>query len=223
MEKILYKKLLIFDADGTLIDSENDVFSSFNYILKRNLNIEITKKQFEEMAGLPLEHIFKSVLPEDKKNLNLEFTKQFRKYYIDEKHFLDTTILFLGVKETIQELKKQGFIMTIASSKPKRALDYMVNFFDFKEFDMVIGTGESTFKHKPNPEVIEYILNELEIKREDAVIIGDSQADILAAKNANIDSISLTYGYDTRENLLKCEPKYIIDDFRDIINIVKFK
>lgn len=223
MEKIFYKKLIIFDADGTLIDSENDVFLSFNYILKKNLNIKISKEEFKKLAGLPLEDVFKGALPEDKKKLNIELTKQFRKYYIDEKHFLDTTTLFLGVKETIKKLKEDGFIMAIASSKPTRALNYMIEFFNFTQFDIVIGTAESSFKHKPNPEIIENILDKLKVSKEDAIIVGDSYVDVLVAKNAGIDSIALTYGYDTKENLIKYTPDYIIDDFREIPNIIKIK
>lgn len=221
MKEVLKKKLIIFDVDGTLMDSENDVFLCLNHILKTNIGLEISKDEFQKMAGLPLEEVFKEFLPENKKHLNVEFTKKFRDYYIDEKHFLDTTYLFNGVKETISKLKKQGFIITIASSKPTRALEYMLNYFGFTEFNLVMGTGESNFKHKPNPEIIYYILDKFNISKEDAVIVGDTQADVLAAKNAKIDSIALTYGYDTKDNLIKYQPTYIIDDFADILKMVK--
>lgn len=223
MEDILAKKLIIFDVDGTLMDSEQDVFICFNHILKSNMDFEITREKFQKMAGLSLEKVFEGVLSEDKKHLSIELTKKYRQYYIDEKHFLDTTTLFDGVKETISFLKKQGFIMVIASSKPKRALDYMVNHFKLTEFDLVLGTGESNFKHKPNPEIINYTLDRFNISKKDAIIVGDSQADVLAGKNANIDTVALTYGYDTKENLMKFNPTYIIDKFDSLIKIIKFK
>ncbi len=223
MDKVLKKKLVIFDVDGTLMDSEGDVFLCFNHTLKDNVNFEITREQFQKMAGLSLEKVFEGVLPEKDKYLANDLTKKFRQYYIDEKHFLDTTVLFDGVKETISNLKKQGFIIVIASSKPKRALDYMVEYFNLAEFDLVLGTGESNFKHKPDPEIIYYVLNKFNILKEYAVIVGDSQADVLAGKNAKIDTIALTYGYDSRENLKKLNPTFLIDDFKVINDILKYE
>ena len=144
MEKVK-KKLIIFDVDGTLWDSEKDVFLSFNHTLKANINMEITKEEFQKLAGLPLEEMFQAVLPKDKKELANDYAKKYRKYYIDEGHYIDETTLFKNVKETLENLKKQGFYMAVASSKPKRILDKMVEYFHLNEFDLVLGSGESHF------------------------------------------------------------------------------
>ena len=77
--KKLKKKLIIFDVDGTLWDSEKDVFLSFNHTLKTNMNMEITKVEFQKLAGLPLEEMFQAVLPKDKKELANDYAKKYRK------------------------------------------------------------------------------------------------------------------------------------------------
>ena len=215
--------MILFDADGTLMDSEKDVFLCFKYILKSNLNIDIGHESFQKMAGLSLEKVFEGVLKTNQHDLAIELTKKYREYYIDEKHFLDNTVLFDGVRETLKELKSNGFILVIVSSKPKRALEYMVNYFDLNMFDLLLGTGESNFKHKPDPEVINYSLKKFNIDKKDAIIVGDTQADIIAGHNAGIDSIALTYGYDTIENLEKNSPTYIINRFNEILEIIEFK
>ncbi len=217
------KKLLIFDVDGTVWDSEKDVFLSFNHTLKENAGFEITKEEFQKLAGMHLGKMFEKELPEDKKNLAGEYAKKYRKYYIDECHYIDSTTLFPNVKNTLDNFKNQGFYMAVASSKPKRILDKMVSHFKLEGFNYVLGTEESDFKHKPDPEIVNYIIDNLNVKKEDAVIIGDSKSDILCGKNAGIDTIAVTYGYDKPENLVSVSPTYIVDDFGELLNIIKFK
>ncbi len=74
--------------------------------------------------------MFKNILPEDKKYLSEGYENYYKKYYINEGHFMDTTVLFDNVKNTIDNFKKQGFYMAVASSKPKRILDRMVSHFN---------------------------------------------------------------------------------------------
>ena len=223
MEKILEKKLLIFDVDGTVWDSEKDVFLSFNHTLKENDNFEIAKEEFKELAGMPLGAMFKKVLPENKQNLSEEYEKKYKKHYIDEEHFADATVLFNDVKTTIDYFNSKKFFMAVASSKPKRILDKMVSHFELSGFDLVLGTEESNFKHKPDPEIIFHIMDSLKVNKEDAVIIGDSKSDILAGKNAGIDTIAVTYGYDKPENLKALNPTYVIDEFKTLKQIINFK
>ena len=221
--KKLKKKLIIFDVDGTLWDSEKDVFLAFNHTLKINMDMEITKEEFRKLAGLPLEEMFECVLPEDKKEFANEYASKYRKYYIDAGHYVDKTVLFDSVIETLENLKKQGFRMAVASSKPKRILDKMIEYFHLNDFELVLGTGESNLKNKPDPEPLNYIMNELHISKKDAVMVGDTKADIMAGKNARIDMIAVTYGYENLEILEKSNPTYLIDDFKTLEEIVEYK
>lgn len=221
--KKIKKKLIIFDVDGTIWDSEKDVFLAFNHTLKTNMNKEITKEEFQTLAGLSLGDMFKHVLPEDKKELFSEYEKKYRKYYIDESHYVDETTLFANVKETLENLKKQGFYMAVASSKPKRILDKMVEYFHLDEFQLVVGTGESHLKHKPDPESLNYIMHQFHVSKEEAVMVGDTKADMMAGKNAGMDTIAVTYGYENIEILKKTMPTFIIDDFKTLQDIVVYK
>lgn len=215
------KKLIIFDVDGTLWDSERDVFLAFNYTLKNIIGIEINQQEFKKLAGLTIELMFERILPDDKKDLAPECTKFYRNYYIDEGHYIDSTVLFNNVKETIEELGNKGILMAILSSKPKRIVDKMVEHFGLNGFKLVIGTALSNFKSKPEPEAINYIMEELDISKEDAVMVGDAKTDVLAGQNAGIDTIAVTYGYDKIENLISLNPTYMIDDFGKLLEIIK--
>lgn len=215
------KKLLIFDVDGTVWDSEKDVFLSFNHTLKENAGFEIDKTEFQKLAGMHLGKMFEIVLPEGKKELASEYEKLYKKYYIDEEHFADATDLFDGVKDTLYKFKNDGYHMAVASSKPKRILDKMVSRFDIEVFDYVLGTEESNFKHKPDPDIVNYIMSQVNVDKSDTVIIGDSKSDILTGHNAGIDTIAVTYGYDSKENLINANPSIIIDDFSKLQEIIE--
>lgn len=221
--KKLKKKLIIFDADGTIWDSEKDVFLAFNHTLKNNGDKEITKEEFQKLAGLDLGEMFRRVLTKDKEILANEYVRKYRKYYIDEGHYADETTLFENVKEILENLKKQGFYMAIASGKPKRILDKMVECFHLNEFEFVLGTGESHFNPKPDPEILNYIMNKLHISKKDAVMVGDTKADIMAGKNARIDTIAVTYGYENLEILEKSNPTYLIDNFKTLQELLEYK
>ena len=220
--KILKKKLIILDADGTIWDSEKDVFLAFNHTLKNNENKEITKEEFQKLAGLDLEEMFKRVLPKDKETLANEYVKKYREYYIDEGHYADETTLFENVEETLEKLKEQGFYMVIASGKPKRILDKMVEYFHLNEFEFVLGTGESHFKPKPDPEILNYIMHHLHVSKKETVMVGDTKADILAGKNAGIDTIAVTYGYERIDILKNANPTYLIDNLKTLEEIVEY-
>ena len=221
MEKIK-KKLIIFDADGTIWDSEKDVFLAFNHTLKNNGNKEITKEEFQKLAGLDLEEMFKRVLTKDEETLANEYVKKYREYYIDEGHYADETTLFENVEETLEKLKEQGFYMVIASGKPKRILDKMVEYFHLNEFEFVLGTGESHFKPKPDPEILNYIMHHLHVSKKETVMVGDTKADILAGKNAGIDTIAVTYGYERIDILKNANPTYLIDNLKTLEEIVEY-
>ncbi len=221
--KRLKKKLIIFDADGTIWDSEKDVFLAFNHTLTNNGNKEVTKEEFQKLAGLDLGEMFKRILSKDKETLANEYVKKYREYYIDEGHYADETTLFENVKETLENLKKQGFYIAIASGKPKRILDKMVECFHLNEFELVLGTGESCFKPKPDPEVLNYIMNELNVSKKDAVMVGDTKADITAGKNAGMDTIAVTYGYEKIDILKMANPTYMIEDFKRLEEIIAYK
>ena len=223
MRLTMKKQLLIFDVDGTVWDSEKDVFLAFNHTLKENEGIEISKEEFKNLAGLPLGEMFKQVLPQTKKNLSVEYEKKYKQYYIDEGHYIDATTLFENVKNTIEIFKKQGFYMAVASSKPKRILDKMIEHFDLKGFNYVLGTEESNFKHKPDPEIVNYLMEKLNVSKEETVMIGDSKTDILCGNNARIDTIAVTYGYDTIENLKSANPTYMIEDFGELLDMIEKK
>ena len=113
--KKLKKKLIIFDADGTIWDSEKDVFLAFNHTLKTNMNKEITKEEFQTLAGLPLGDMFKHVLPEDKKELlqkaetNKQDIKDTLKHELTHAAYTIKGKYGIGETHVFNEMRKKYF------------------------------------------------------------------------------------------------------------------
>lgn len=167
------------------------------------VGFEITKDEFQTLAGMPLGLMFEKVLPNDKKSLSAECEKLYKKYYIDEEHFADETVLFKGVKETIYKFKNDGFYMAVASSKPKRILDKMISTFDLEGFSYVLGTEESSFKHKPDPEIVNYIMGHIVIHFDNDIAGRNATKALIIALNNryNIYDIPAPYGKDINDYL----------------------
>jgi phosphoglycolate phosphatase len=218
---LMKKKLIIFDADGTLWDSRDDLLASVNYVLTEMGTLNISKRALLNFNGFSMTSMYEALLPEEKKHLASICEELFRYHYFDECHFLDTVSLFPNVKDTIKTLKEQGFLMAICSRKAKRGLDKIVDHFELPAFSLVVGTEESNFKHKPDPEALNYIIDSLNLAKGECVMVGDSKIDIMAGKRADIDTVAVTYGYEEPEDLLSSYPTYSLDDFGDLKEILK--
>lgn len=214
------KKLLIFDVDGTVWDSGPDILFSFNHILQTHYQFKIGREDFGKLAGMPLQKMFMNTVA----NLETEraqfLAKEYRKHYIDAGNYINQTVLYPDVLETLGRLKEAGFLLAIASSKPIRVLTKMVDHFKLPKFDSILGTGESQLKDKPNPDIILETMAKLKVATEDAVMIGDSSADILAGNNAGTSTIAVSYGFDDLTNLLACNPMLVIDRFSELSSIL---
>jgi len=219
------KKLIIFDMDGTLIDSAPSLAYAINYMLK-----EVGKKE------LPLERIRQfigngSAILAKKAYLNKH---QFSDDELDEeefkkahKIFLDfygenlnaKTKLYPNTIETLEELNNQGYITALVTNKPHQFVQPMLEHFNlanhFKEY---IGASEK-FTKKPAPDMLLHICDKLNIAPKDAVMVGDSANDVLAAKAANIDSIAVTYGYYSGD-IRELNPTVAVDNLIEIPKVL---
>ncbi|MEA3315086.1 MAG: phosphoglycolate phosphatase [Campylobacterota bacterium] len=216
------KKLLIFDFDGTLIDSVPDLANSVNYTLNE-LNIKTYKEDIiRQWVGNGASTLIKRALSgsvdisleldEDLYNKGL---KIFLEYYSN--HLCDNTVMYDNVKETLTTLKNQGYILTIVTNKPYDFIKPILDKLDIEKlFSYYIGADSLSVK-KPNPEPLLHICNKFNISVDSSVMIGDSKNDILAANSANMESIGVTYGYNYDESIDKYKPSLIIDDFKKIL------
>lgn len=193
------KKLIIFDFDGTAVDTITDVVSCFNAALEECGFYGYTVEGFSRYVGGDLETIVTNLLPEDARtSANIDRVKMlYRRFYLES--VKPNTKPYPGMPELMQKLKLAGCKLAVNSNKGQLLLEDMVEkLFPFGFFDAVVGYLESR-PSKPDPCGVDMICEACECSRADAVYVGDGKSDLTTANNAGIPCILVTWGQGTPE------------------------
>lgn len=194
-------KTYIFDLDGTLLSTLNDLASSTNYALRWAGMPERTIEEVRMFVGNGVKLLMERAIPEGVNNPKFEETyAKFREHYME--HNLDTTRPYDGVPELLHELKRRGKHLAIVSNKFYAATQDLAKHFFPDTIEVAIGERENIRK-KPAPDTILEALRQLNVSKEDAVYIGDSDVDIMTAKNCGLPCISVLWGFRDKDFLIE--------------------
>jgi phosphoglycolate phosphatase len=156
------------------------------------------------------------------KNLDNTLIKQALEIFYQsyQKYSCIETCLYPDVLETLTELKNRDYRLVIITNKPERFISPIINGLALNGlFELIIG-GDTLEKRKPDPLPLHYACEQLSVKSNECVMIGDSKNDIMAAKAAKIESIALTYGYNYGEDISKYQSEVVLDNFADLLQIL---
>lgn len=213
------KKLVIFDLDGTLLNTISDLANSTNYALSQ-LGFpthEIEKYNF--MVGNGINKLFERALPEGYKTEEyvLRVRSLFVPYY--DKHNADESQPYSGIVELLEFLQSKNILIAVASNKYQSATEKLVaHYFPKIQFVAVFGQREG-IKVKPDPTIIHDILGIAKIDKREVLYVGDSGVDMQTAKNAGVDACGVTWGFRPKEELAAFSPKYIVDTTNDLLSM----
>jgi phosphoglycolate phosphatase len=209
-------KLLIFDLDGTLIDSVPDLTYALNKTFNELGIGSVTEEEVRNYLGNGAKTLIKRAL----KNVNDErmFEKTLKIFKTNYKNSLCVkTSLYPGVKETLEKLPDKKAIVT---NKPYEFVGEILKTLGIdRYFEMYIG-GESLPEKKPSSMPLLYVCEKMGFKPENAVMIGDSKNDIIAAKKAGIKSVAVNYGYNYGEDVSVYKPDIIINKFTELTEVL---
>lgn len=190
----------IFDLDGTLISSLHDLSASCNYALKLNGMPERTLEEVRMFVGNGVKKLMERAVPGGLENEKFEKTLQdFRQHYMV--HNMDNTKPYPDVMEMLEELKNRGKNIAVVSNKFYAATQEICRHFFGDLVDVAIGEREN-IKKKPAPDTVNEALRQLHADRDRAVYIGDSDVDVMTAKNSGMPCISVLWGFRDHEFLL---------------------
>ena len=213
-------ELLIFDMDGTLLNTLPDLTNSANTAFEK-FGFKIrTQDEIKSFIGDGVVQFIERAIPHGQNNKDFtDCLETFKQIYINNAD--NKTKPYTKIINLLENLKKSGYKIAIASNKYDSAVQELVEKYFPDMIDFSIGENEILgIKKKPAPDMIDKILYELNIKRENCIYIGDSEVDIKTAKNSQIPCISVTWGYKDKDFLIKNGAQYLVDDPLKIIDII---
>lgn len=191
----------IFDLDGTLLNTLDDLAASVNYALRTHGMPERTLDEVRSFVGNGVRLLMERAIPEGSANPRFEETfATFRAYYME--HSLDKTRPYDGIPEMIHALKQRGCRLAVVSNKFYAATQELIRHF-FPEITVAIGEHEAEgIRKKPAPDTVFEALRQLGVGKEKAVYVGDSDVDLQTAHNSGLPCISVLWGFRNRDFLL---------------------
>ena len=210
-------KLIIFDLDGTLIDTLSDIEHIFNYVLIQNGYEERSKSFYKNNIGNGFENLLRNCLPDYFKGDFDFLANSVRERY--ESHLNTKTIVFDGITTVLEHLKKNKVKIAVISNKlhslAVRSVETYFNLYQMK----VIG-AEGGFPRKPSPDSTFHMLQHFNCSALDALFVGDSIVDIKTAQSANISSVGVLWGNGTEEDFKKQKSDFILESPLEILDIL---
>lgn len=209
---------VIFDLDGTLLNTLDDLADSVNYALEKNELPKRTVDQIRRFIGNGVKVLIARAVPDGTRDEEyLTVYNDFVKHY--EKNSRNKTAPYPGIKELLVKLKDKGYKLAIVSNKIDFAVkDLRDEFFDGL-IEVAVGDSEET-KNKPAPDMVFKALNELEETAEKSVYVGDTDVDLQTAKNAGMDCISVSWGFRSVSELEGYGAKMIAEKADDILKFI---
>ncbi len=212
-------KSLIFDLDGTLINTGPDLMNALNFVLKENNLKELEHKHIGKLVGFGALNMIKKGFKFYGKYPNecklRDLTKNFLHYY--KKNCSKNSYLYPGVERTLSILSRKKIILNVCTNKNQLLADKVLKELKIKKyFKIVLGSSDS-LKLKPHTEMLSFIMKKLRLRKNETIMVGDSLNDIFPARILNIRSIFVTYGFG--ENF-KLNTKAKASTFNQILKLI---
>ena len=214
--------IVIFDLDGTLLNTIDDLGYACNYALEQTGYPTFPIEEYPAKVGNGINNLIRRALPETERTEEniLRVRAHFVPYY--NAHNCDFTRPYKGIPELLATLKAQGHLLAVASNKYQAATEKIVEHFFPSLFDVVFGEREG-IERKPNPQIVYDIVSKLSPLNAkcSSLYIGDSLVDRDTAQNAHVPFVACSWGFVPRETLLRAGVTRIIDSPEEVINELK--
>ena len=214
------KKLVIFDLDGTLLDTIADLANAANYALQQLGHPTHPVDTIRTYVGNGINKLLERALPESERNEEnvMRMRSHFVPYY--DMHNADLSAPYPGIVALLEALQAKGVRIAVASNKYQAATEKLVkHYFPTIRFVEVLGQREG-IPVKPDPSIVSDILTKANVSPEETLYVGDSGVDMQTAINAGVDAVGVTWGFRPRAELEDFCPKGLIDKAEELLRFV---
>ncbi|MCR5102098.1 MAG: HAD family hydrolase [Butyrivibrio sp.] len=209
---------IIFDLDGTLLNTLEDLKDSVNHVLSENGYEEKTLDEIRKAVGSGTKVLFERVLPYGSQNKDFQkIFDEYQVYYLE--HCNDKTGPYDGIIETMAVLKDKGYKMAIVSNKPDAAVKELRDKYFGDYLEVAIGDKEGR-RRKPYPDSVIAAMEELHSSKDECVYVGDSDVDYQTALNSDLFCISCLWGFRTKEELEEAGASFFIENPMDLVDVM---
>lgn len=216
-ELLLLYKAVLFDLDGTVLDTSDLIISSFKHTFRKHYNRELADSEIYDFFGKTLRTAMEYLGPDQVE----ELIKTYREYSLNNHDQMITT--FNGVVEALQSLYKAGIAMSIVTSKTESTALRGLKLFNLDHYFSVIIGADQCQNHKPHPEPVLVALSKLQVKPEECLMVGDSSFDLISARQANVKTAAVRWSRVAWETILVEKPDYILGNMSDLLPICGIK
>lgn len=215
------KQLVIFDLDGTLLDTIDDLAVSSNYALHQYHFPEHTLQEYRYFVGNGITKLIERTLPADSRQpeIIVKLRETFVTYY--QQHKTDLTRPYPGIPELLAQLKEEGLLLAVASNKYHQGTVELIHHYFGKEvFTIVLGQREN-IAVKPHPAIVEEILQKTGISKSQTLYVGDSGVDMQTAHNSGVISAGVTWGFRPLAELEENGACHIVNHPEELLPLVR--
>lgn len=212
---------VLFDLDGTLIDSVEDIARSANHVRQKMGMPPLPVRQVRSYIGDGIHSLFERVLQTKTTSRILEAIDLWRPHYLE--HCLNHTSLYPKVKEVLESLASHGISLGVVTNKPERPAEAILSGLGVRSFFAVVVGGDTTSHRKPEAGPILHACKSIKVSPNLSLMVGDSPNDILSARNANCPSCAVLWGLTGEKELRAHHPHYLITHPSELKNLVAKK
>lgn len=210
-------ELIIFDWDGTIIDSQAHIIKSMKNAIVDEAQDVPGDEQIRHIIGLSLDTAIQTLCPGIEESMVQRIASHYRRHFFAEA--TEASELFNGVAEIIRDLHASGYYLAVATGKGRHGLDLALHKTGLQPYFHVTRCADET-RSKPDPLMLDEILTDLDLEASQAIMVGDTSYDMDMAGNINMDCIAVTYGMHDRDHLINSHPTHFIDSITQLSHYV---
>lgn len=214
------KSLVIFDLDGTLLNTIDDLGNACNEALRQMGYQPHALSSYPMMVGNGITRLIERALPDEARTERIlaEVRRHFMAYY--DKHCCDMTVPYPGIELLLEELTRRNINLAVTSNKYQRAVSLLINrFFSKYNFKVVLGQHDGV-PPKPDPSIVFEALSQCPTPKSDVLYVGDSGVDMETARRACVESVGVTWGFRSEKELRSAYADHIIEEPCDLIGLL---